>query len=55
MAAALRKAGARVQVRLIEAAGHGWIGPSASITRNASLQAWRLTCGFIAAITDGKP
>lgn len=53
MAAALRKAGVRVQVRLIDAAGHGWIGPSASITRKASLEALRRTFGFIAETTHG--
>lgn len=54
MAAALRKAGAPVQVQLIDAAGHGWIGPSASVTRNASLRALRLTFDFIAATAHGK-
>jgi dipeptidyl aminopeptidase/acylaminoacyl peptidase len=54
MAAALRKAGARVEVRLIEGVGHGWIGPTASMTRKASLEALRRTGDFIADATHPK-
>lgn len=53
MAAALRKAGVPVQVGLIDAAGHGWIGASASTTRKATLEALRRTVGFIARTTHG--
>ncbi|MHB8816585.1 MAG: alpha/beta hydrolase fold domain-containing protein, partial [Steroidobacteraceae bacterium] len=46
MAAALRRAGARVEVGLIDAAGHGWIGSTAGGTREASLGALRRTYDF---------
>lgn len=54
MAAALRKAGVRVEVGLIDAAGHGWIGASGSITRQASLEALRRTYDFIDDMTHRK-
>lgn len=54
MAAALRRAGARVEVGLIDGAGHGWIGSSADITRKASLEALRRTFGFIDETTHTK-
>lgn len=53
MALELRKAGVRVEVRLIDAAGHGWIGRSARATGRASRDALRRTCDFIDTI-DGK-
>lgn len=55
MAASLRKAGVRVEVGLIDGAGHGWIGAGAGITREASLEALRRTYRFIAAMTHAKP
>jgi len=54
MAAALRKAGVRVEVGLIDAAGHGWIGRSARITREASREALQRTCDFIDQTIAGK-
>lgn len=55
MATALRKAGARVNVGLIDAAGHGWIGADAGSTRKASLEALRRTFGFIDDTVRAKP
>lgn len=54
MAAALRQAGARVEVGLIDAAGHGWIGSGTDITRKASLEALRRTYDFIDETTHAK-
>lgn len=54
MAAALRRAGARVEVGLIDAAGHGWIGSSAGITRKASVEALQRTYDFIDETTHAK-
>ena len=51
MAAALRRAHAPVQMRLIEGAGHGWIAHDPAVTRRASLDALRRTFRFIDEVT----
>jgi acetyl esterase/lipase len=52
MAAALRKAHVRVDMRLINGANHGLIGRNAAGTRRASLEALRRTFDFIDEVTS---
>ena len=51
MAAALRRAHAPVEMRLIEGANHGWITHDPAATRRASLEALRRTFEFIGRVT----